>query len=521
MAHGRARRGTSQSTLDESFAGGIPGYDGPPMFALPAVVTLAVLSAEPKPVALREAMQSAVSKHPTVLTARANMMQSHGQVDQFEGVFTPTLVYRGTVGALSGQSTNSTAPNPPNQLLGTLDADVAIVGTTRTGGRYRGGVRALNYSIDSLQGVTAPSLQVVPQVQFAQPLLRGRGEEPTLAQLNNATAFQLSAKSALIRAQLDAAAAAADRYWEWTFQRAGVQIAETSLRLAREALELTRAKAKAGAISPLEVAQAEATVAEREADLLSAERQVLSVEEEVLRTSYLHVSEIKLGERISPLNAPRSDLPTVTMEAAIEVAMANRPEVAATEALIKGQQALVAGARNNVQYRVDAVASAGYGIGGQNAAGTGFGQVVALFPTGPYATVGLEGDLPFNRQTPRGQLEQSIAELERRQTTLYEVRNNISLEVRTAVLQLESDRERVVATAEAERLARANLEAEQKKFNGGITTIFDVLRVQADLARAQSNSMRALANFNTAWARLKKAQGTLLEDVTGEAASSP
>lgn len=493
------------------------------MSALPVLLSLLVLSAEPRPIAVRDAINSAIQNHPTVLTARANIHQMTGLVDQFDGAFTPTLLYRLTLGGFSAQNVTAGAGA---QLSGMLDADVAVAGATRSGGRYRAGVRALNYSINSLSGLTNESLQVAPNVQFAQPLLRGRGEAPTLAPLTNAEMSRLSAESALIRSELDAAAAVAERYWEWTFQRAGVEIAQSALQQAKDALQLTQAKARAGAISALEVAQAESTVAERESDLLTAQRQVLVSEEDLLRASFLHINDVTLADRLLPSDQPVRTLPALTLADAVEEAMRHRPEIAVAEALIRGQQALVAAAQNATEYRLDAVVTAGYGFQGRSAGGgvigttpqigAGLGGNLAVLPLGPFATVGVEGDLPFNRQTPRGQLEQAQAELQRRNTDLYEVRSSISVEVRTAVLQLDTDRERVIATAEAERLAAANLEAEQKKFNGGISTTFDVLRVQAELARARSNSVRALANLNTDWARARKAQGMLLEDVRAQ-----
>jgi outer membrane protein TolC len=59
--------------------------------------------------------------------------------------------------------------------------------------------------------------------------------------------------------------------------------------------------------------------------------------------------------------------------------------------------------------------------------------------------------------------------------------------------------------------AEAALDAEQKKFENGMSTSFEVLRIQNDLFSAQLAEIRAVLDYTKAIADLERAQGTLLE----------
>jgi outer membrane protein len=85
------------------------------------------------------------------------------------------------------------------------------------------------------------------------------------------------------------------------------------------------------------------------------------------------------------------------------------------------------------------------------------------------------------------------------------------LEVRNAHSVLEMNRARIEAAQKARELAERNLEAEQKKFQLGTSTIRFVLEEQRDLAVAQSNEVSALVDFTKAKNDLDRATGKTLE----------
>jgi outer membrane protein TolC len=69
----------------------------------------------------------------------------------------------------------------------------------------------------------------------------------------------------------------------------------------------------------------------------------------------------------------------------------------------------------------------------------------------------------------------------------------------------------VVAYRVARELAEKKLEAEEKKMKVGLTTNYQILQFQRDLANARSAELRAIIDYNLSLARLDKVTGTSLE----------
>jgi len=71
----------------------------------------------------------------------------------------------------------------------------------------------------------------------------------------------------------------------------------------------------------------------------------------------------------------------------------------------------------------------------------------------------------------------------------------VAAEVTNAALQVESTLKRYEAAAVARELAQTRLEAEQSRFEVGLSTNFFVVQAQRDLATAQNTELRALLDY--------------------------
>ena len=85
------------------------------------------------------------------------------------------------------------------------------------------------------------------------------------------------------------------------------------------------------------------------------------------------------------------------------------------------------------------------------------------------------------------------------------------VEVRRAVRGVESGIKRVEAARVNVGLQQKKLDAEQKKFENGMSTSFEVLTFQNDLADAELSEIRARLDYLKALTALERSQGTLLE----------
>jgi outer membrane protein TolC len=68
-------------------------------------------------------------------------------------------------------------------------------------------------------------------------------------------------------------------------------------------------------------------------------------------------------------------------------------------------------------------------------------------------------------------------------------------EVRTAAMQLEQNRQRIETTRLGRELSEQRLDAEQKRFEVGMSTNFNVIQAQRDLAVARNAELQAQLDY--------------------------
>ena len=104
--------------------------------------------------------------------------------------------------------------------------------------------------------------------------------------------------------------------------------------------------------------------------------------------------------------------------------------------------------------------------------------------------------------------------LERRQSEiqLRQTENSIRVEVQNALIGVQQARARYDASVKGRILQEQTLEAEQKKFDLGASTIFLVVQAQRDVALARSQEIAAMNNFAIAKIDLDNALGKTLEE---------
>ena len=87
----------------------------------------------------------------------------------------------------------------------------------------------------------------------------------------------------------------------------------------------------------------------------------------------------------------------------------------------------------------------------------------------------------------------------------------ITLEVRRFARGVEAAAEAVESTQKTRELAEQQLDIELDRFEVGMSTNFEVLRFQDDLAVSRSQELRAMIEYRLALAELGRATGDLLD----------
>ena len=90
-------------------------------------------------------------------------------------------------------------------------------------------------------------------------------------------------------------------------------------------------------------------------------------------------------------------------------------------------------------------------------------------------------------------------------------------EVRDAALRLEQNRQRIETARLGRELAEQRLDAEQKRFEVGMSTSFLVIQAQRDLSIARDNELRSYLDYQLAAVTFERVQrtGTALGAATG------
>ncbi|MBI1738087.1 MAG: TolC family protein, partial [Acidobacteria bacterium] len=129
----------------------------------------------------------------------------------------------------------------------------------------------------------------------------------------------------------------------------------------------------------------------------------------------------------------------------------------------------------------------------------------------PTYGVSLNLTIPILNRAAQADNAQAILLQRQAETSLKRLQNSIIVEVRNAQIALEQNRARVEAAQKSRELAERTLDAEQKKYQLGASTIFFVIQAQRDLAAAQSAEVSSLVALTKSKVDFEKALGRTLE----------
>jgi outer membrane protein TolC len=96
------------------------------------------------------------------------------------------------------------------------------------------------------------------------------------------------------------------------------------------------------------------------------------------------------------------------------------------------------------------------------------------------------------------------------QLRLQQQQNTININVRNAQFTVQQNRARVEAAVKGRELAQQSLDAEQKRYQLGASTSFNVLQAQRDLVLAESNYVASVAAYEKSRVLLDQVTGATL-----------
>jgi hydrophobic/amphiphilic exporter-1 (mainly G- bacteria), HAE1 family len=371
-----------------------------------------------------------------------------------------------------------------------------------------------------------PSITSSLQAVFSQPLLRNfrtdpvRGQVELARQNRDISDLRLQARIALT------SASAENAYWNLVSALASVGVQQRSLDLALELERTNRARVDVGQSPPLDLVTARAEVAQRRENLIVARTTALEAED-ILRTTVFNPNRPDFWTaRLEPADIVPPPGPPPDVDAAVRRALAERPDIVEARTQIAIGETNIKLSRNATlpDVRLQATYLTN-GLGGSRLIRTGGfpGTVVGTENTGlgtvlgqvfqsdfPTWSVGVTMNYPIGKSAEEANLARSRIERDQAQARLRDVELVAVREVRDAALRLEQNRQRIETAQLGRELAEQRLDAEQKRFEVGMSTSFLVIQAQRDLAVARNNELLASLQYQLALVGFQTAQQTSL-----------
>ena len=144
--------------------------------------------------------------------------------------------------------------------------------------------------------------------------------------------------------------------------------------------------------------------------------------------------------------------------------------------------------------------------------GTGDVGLVGLQPGDVLTTHNLELLLSiplFDGGQREGRISESRSQVRQEDIRAKDLRFQVTLEVREALLTLEAAKQEVAVAEEGRLQALKEVELARERFAVGVATNIEVTNAQTSLAIARDNVIQALFNFNASRVSLARAQGRL------------
>jgi outer membrane protein TolC len=460
---------------------------------------------------------------------KVNVEFSRNQITRAYSIFDPFA-------SASFSSTRTESPSGTalagatslNTLVQPLNAQVQQ--TIATGGQYSVAFNAQKISTNSTFAFYNPEIDTSLNLAFSQPLLRGRG--PSIVKLPIMIARgKLAAARFNLRDQVTQLVTFAENaYWDVVGARENLRVQEEALKLADAALQRARKEVELGATSPLEIYQPEANYATAQVAVTQA-RFRLAETEDALRKQM--GADLDSRIRALPLVLTESAAPPdggleLNSEEEVNKALRFRPDLNVVVQNLDVDEKNIKLARNNLLPNLSlGVQYSSNGLGGIFFPGVNLTNGLELPPvpgglldslsqvfrsSNPSYGFSLNLRFPLRDRNAAANLADSAAQKRLDMLQKRTLEQSLRLQVLNAVHEVQNSRESVKLARTARDLAQKRVEADQKRYELGTTTLFFVLASQNDFTVAESNLVTQSINYRRNLLQLLQRTGELLDD---------
>jgi outer membrane protein len=459
-----------------------------------------------------DAVRLALEQNLSLQVQRLDPQLQDLNIAQTRTAWTPTI---------SSTVTDSSATNPVNSFLSgasnqlvndrfgvTLRADQLLPWGANYNVLWNNNRNKSNSAFDSPN----PSLNTTLAATYTQPLLRNFKIDGTRQSLLIGKKNREMSDVQLRQTVLTTVRAVKNAYWDLAFAYENLKVQQQSLDISRESLKNNKARVNIGTMAPIDIIQAEAEVARNEESVIVAEAQIDRSADAFRQIVFDPKSPDFWAQRFELTDQPAFQEQAIDVESAVRNALEKRTDLVSMRKSLEADDVNIRYFKN--QTLPDLNVQAVYGLAAQGGTAiefsdtfppvplavvrNGYGSVLSKMFTNDFhnwalaVTVGY----PIGRSNAEAGLARAKVSYAQSELQLRSLELSVATQVREVARTLNTNRKRVDATRASRQLAERKLEAEQKKFQAGMSTNFEVIQAQRDLATAKNAELQAVLDYN-------------------------
>jgi outer membrane protein TolC len=448
---------------------------------------------------------------------------------QTRGVYRPTLT--------SSFTDNWSRTQPTSQLSGGTSVSTGVENGTYSWAaglsqalQVSGGTASLNWvssrnNTTSNNAILNPTYQSSLTAAITQPLIKNFKIDSNRASLATGLIALENANTTVRALVINTVADTKNAYWDFVFAVQAVEAAQMSLDLANKLVEDNKTRVEIGTLAPLDVVTAQAAAAARQQTLVATIAVRRTTEMALKRLIVNGTADPIWNMAIRPTDQPPADLSErIDLDAALKYALEKRTDLVIARKNLESSNITLKYLRNQTLPQLDLAASyATTGTGGtylQRSQALG-GAIIGTVPGGytdalsilrqlyyPRWSVGVNLTYPIGMSSADAGLARAQVQYQQALEQLKSLELSVATDLTTQALTVQSSLESLQAATASRILARQSLDAEQSKFEVGMSTNYNVLLAQRDFIDAQNTELRAILNYRKAMVDFQRKQET-------------
>ncbi|HEV3061248.1 MAG TPA: TolC family protein [Vicinamibacterales bacterium] len=482
------------------------------------------------PLTLEDAVKFALDRNLDIAVQRLNPEISDIAIASIRSAYRPLVS-----STISGAGLSQL---PTSQLIGgsnVVQDTQTINGALTQGVPWGGGSLAVSLSnfrqtSTSNNVLYNPTIQSVWQGTYTQPLLRGFRTDSTRRQLV-VTKVSRDISDVQLRATItNTVSNVRSAYWDYVFAVQSVDVAQQSVTLAEQLVKDNQTRVEVGTMAPIDVVQAQSQAATARQNLAVALQTRDTAELALKRLIVNGTQDTNWSARLDPVDRPDFHPETIDVESAVRRALSERTDLDIARKNVTQNDATFKYLRDQLLPQSDFQATYGLaGIGGiqYQRNSTQLGATPVIVPGGigdtfgslfgsnyPRWTFALNFSYPLGQSSQEASVARARVQMNQINAQVKQIELQVATDVTNAAITAKSNVDRVQAAQAARELAQKQLEAEQSKFEVGMSTNYNVIQSQRDLATAQTNELQAVLNYRKSLVELDRLQQTTLQSLS-------